>query len=166
MDSLIETFHIDLRLLVAQMINFAIVIYVLYYFALKPLMKIMEERSEKIEKSIVEAKKIEEKLEITDIDYKEAMANAKKEANQIMEKANVQAEEKREEMLKKAKLEIGAVINEEKAKMQTEKAEVLKELKKEVAEMLVLSLEKVLDKNLDDKTDKELIDNIVKQNQE
>lgn len=161
MDSLIETFHIDLGLLVAQMINFAIVIYVLYFFALKPLMKIMEERSKKIEKSIDEAKKIEEKLKQTDMDYKEAMSNAKKEANLIMEKASAQAEEKREEMLKKAKLEIGSVINEEKAKMQTEKAEVLKELKKEVAEMVVSSLEKVLDKNLDDKTDKELINKIV-----
>ncbi|MDA3840017.1 MAG: F0F1 ATP synthase subunit B [Patescibacteria group bacterium] len=161
MDSLIETFHIDLRLLVAQMINFAIVISVLYFFALKPLMKVMDERSKKIEKSIEEAKSIEEKLQKTNADYKEAMSNAKKEANLIMEKTNAQAEERKEEMLKKAKLEIGAVINEEKAKMQTEKAEVLKELKKEVAEMVVSSLEKVLDKNLDDKTDKELIKKIV-----
>jgi len=161
MDSLIETFHIDLRLLVAQMINFAIVISVLYFFALKPLLKVMEERSNKIEKSIEDAKKIEEKLEKTDTDYKEALGKAKKEANEIMEKANAQAELKREEMLKKAKLEIGAVINDEKEKMQAEKAEVLRELKKEVAGMVTASLEKVLEKNLDDKTDKELIKKII-----
>ena len=78
-----------------------------------------------------------------------------------MEKTNVQAEERKEEMLKKAKLEIGAVINEEKAKMQTEKAEVLKELKKEVAVMVTDSLEKVLEQKVDDKIDKDLIKKIV-----
>jgi len=161
MDGIIETFHLDIRLLVAQMINFAIVISVLYYFALKPLMKVMEERTNKIEKSINDAKKIEEKLEKTDHEYKEILAGAKKEAGEIVEKSIALADEKRKEMLDKAKIEIGAVINEEKAKMQTEKANVLKEIKKEVASMVVASLEKVLDKNLDDKTDKELIKKIV-----
>ncbi|PLX21025.1 ATP synthase F0 subunit B [Candidatus Parcubacteria bacterium] len=161
MDSLIEIFHIDAKLLIAQMINFAIVISVLYFFALKPLMKVMEERTKKIEKSMDDAKRIEEKLEKTDADYKEALGNAKKEANVIMEKATAQAEEKREQMIKKAKEDIGAIINDEKAKMQAEKAEVLREIKKEVAGMVTASLEKVLEEKVDAKADKDLIKKIV-----
>ncbi len=161
MDSLIEIFRIDLRLLVAQMINFAIVISVLYFFALKPILKIMKEREEKIEKSIEEAKRIEEKLQKTDDDYKKALSNAKKEANGIMEKATAQADIRKEEMIMKAKEDIGVIINEEKAKIQTEKAEVLKELKQEVAQMVTVSLEKILEEKVDDKTDKELIKKIL-----
>ena len=164
MESILETFHVDVRLLIAQMINFAIVISVLYFFALKPILKIMEEREGKIEKSIDDAKKIEEKLAKTDADYKDAVSNAKKEASKVVEKAALQAEEKRKEMIAKAKEDIGVIINEEKAKIQSEKAEVLKELKKEVAKMVSSSLEKVLEQKVDDKTDKELIEKIVGEN--
>ena len=52
-------------------------------------------------------------------------------------------------MLKKAKDEIGIVINEEKQKMQVEKDKTLKDIKKEVADLVVASLEKVLDKKID-----------------
>ena len=37
MEGLVETFHLDIKLLVAQSINFLVVLAVLYFFALKPL---------------------------------------------------------------------------------------------------------------------------------
>ena len=48
MDSLISTFHIDWHLIVAQLVNFAVVILVLWRFALKPLGKLMDERGQTI----------------------------------------------------------------------------------------------------------------------
>ena len=110
MESLIDTFHIDLKLLIAQFINFAIVFAVLYFFALKPLVKVMQERTKKIEKSVDDAKKIEEKLERSEKDYDKKLAEAKKEANAIMEKTHIQAEKKRNEMIAKAKSDIGQII--------------------------------------------------------
>jgi len=162
MDNLIETFHLDLKLLIAQAINFAIVIAVLYFFALKPLMRTMKDRSVKIEKSLEDAKKIEEKLNKTETDYKEELAKAKKEALTILEKAQAQAEDKKQEMIDKAKIEIGQIINDEKATMQTEKAATLKAIKSEVAGLVISSVEKVLGKKMDAKEDKELIKKIVK----
>ena len=162
MENLIETFHIDIKLLIAQVINFAIVFGVLYFFALKPLLKVMGDRTKKIEKSVDDAKKIEEKLSKTDEEYNKAIGKAKKEANIIMEKANVMAEEKREELIKKARTEIGQIINKEKEQMQTEKAKTLKEIKKEVADLVVVSLEKILEEKVDSKKDGELIKRMVK----
>ena len=162
MENLIETFHIDIKLLIAQVINFAIVFGVLYFFALKPLLKVMGDRTKKIEKSVDDAKKIEEKLSKTDEEYNKAIGKAKKEANIIMEKANVMAEEKREELIKKARTEIGQIINKEKEQMQTEKAKTLKEIKKEVADLVVVSLEKILEEKVDGKKDGELIRKMVK----
>jgi F-type H+-transporting ATPase subunit b len=164
MDSLIETFHIDVKLLIAQVINFAIVFSVLYFFALKPLLKIMQKRTETIEKSLDDAKRIEENLEKTEADYNKRLSEAKKEAGNIMEKANKLSEEKKGEMIKKAKEEIGQIIESEKAKMQTEKAKTLKEIKREVAELVIDSLEKILEEKIDLKKDKELIKKTVKNN--
>jgi F-type H+-transporting ATPase subunit b len=154
MESLIETFHIDIKLLIAQMINFAIVISVLYFFALKPLVKTMRDRTAKIEKSLEDAKKIDKKLEKTQTDYREALAKAKKEANDILAKAREEAEAKRTVMLNRAKDEIGRVITEEKDKIRQEKARMLKELKREVADLVVAATEKVLEKKVDKETDR------------
>ena len=162
MENLIETFHIDLKLLIAQVINFAIVFCILYFFALKPLMKVMRDRTKKIEKSMDDAHKIEEKLSRTDEEYSKAISKAKKEANIIMEKAGAQAEDRKKEMVIKAKEEIGQIINQEKANMQAEKAKTLKEIKREVADLVVVSVEKVLEKKLDSKKDEELIRRMVK----
>ncbi len=162
MENLIETFHIDIKLLIAQVINFAIVFAVLYFFALKPLMKVMQERTKKIEKSMDDAQKIEKKLSRTDEEYSKAISKAKKEANILMEKAGAQAEERKKETITKAKEEIGQIINQEKANMQAEKAKTLKEIKREVADLVVASVEKVLEKKLDEKEDQALIKKIVK----
>jgi len=162
MDSLIETFHINKQLLLAQIINFAIVFGVLYYFALKPLMKIMQARTKKVEKSLEDAKKIEERLLSAEEEYKKIINNGKKEANSILEKANLQIEERKKEMINKTKEEIGQIINQEKAKMQAEKSSVLKEIKKDVAGLIATSLEKILGEKLDAKKDHELIKKIIK----
>ena len=162
MENLIETFHIDIKLLIAQVINFAIVFAVLYFFALKPLMKVMRERTKKIEKSVDDAKKIEEKLVKSEEEYNKQIVHAKKEANIILEKTSQQAEERKKETITKAKEEIGQIINQEKANIQTEKAKTLKEIKREVADLVVASVEKVLEKRLDNKKDEELIRRMVK----
>ena len=162
MENLIETFHIDVKLLLAQIINFAIVFLVLYFFALKPLMKAMRERSEKIEKSLEDAKKIEEKLAIAEVEYRAEIARAKKDAIDILDKAKIAADGKKKDIITRAKEEVGQIINQEKAKMQSEKAAVLKEIKKEVAELVVASIEKILEERLDAKKDAELIKKAIK----
>ncbi len=162
MESLIETFHIDIKLLIAQAINFAIVLGVLYYNALRPLLKVMNERTEKVKKSLEDAKKIEEKLANTEEDYNKKLSQAKKEANTILEKASEQAEAKKEVMIEKAREEIGQLIEQGKSQMQADKAKTLKEIKSEVAGLVVMSLEKILDKKIDGKKEKEMIGKLIK----
>ncbi|MDD4900892.1 MAG: F0F1 ATP synthase subunit B [Patescibacteria group bacterium] len=162
MDNLIATFHLNLSLLIAQVINFAIVLAVLYWFAFKPLTKMMNERAEKISQGLADAKRVEEKLAQTEKDYGRQLAEAKKQANVILEKAARDTEAKKAEMVVRAKEEIGAIINQEKQKMQAEKAKTLHEIKAEVADLVVAAVEKVLSKKLDKKEDMEMIRKIVK----
>jgi F-type H+-transporting ATPase subunit b len=162
MDSLISTFEIDYKLLIAQIINFVIVFLVLYFFALKPLFKVMKERSEKIEKGLEDAKKINEKLADIEAEQKKVIAEARKEASAILAKTAEQAEEKKKAMVAKAKEEIGQIINKEKEQMRSEKAQTLKEIKKETMDLVIATVEKILDERMDGKKDKELIEKILK----
>ncbi|MFH0956170.1 MAG: F0F1 ATP synthase subunit B [Candidatus Falkowbacteria bacterium] len=162
MESLIETFHIDWHLLLAQIFNFAIVFGVLYWFAFKPLGKVMAERTAKIEKGLDDAKKVGEKLSQTQAEFNKAMGEAKKQANMILEKAAADADARKQEMIIRAKEEIGQIINQEKQKMQTEKEITLKEIKKEVADLVITTVEKVLGEKIDEKKDREMIKKMIK----
>jgi F-type H+-transporting ATPase subunit b len=162
MENLIETFHLDVKLIIAQLINFIIVFAVLYWFAFKPLVKVMAERASKISKSLDDAKKVEEKLAETQAEFNKVINEAKKQANTILEKAAVQADDRKQAEIKRAKEEIGAIINQEKQKMQMEKAATLKEIKKEVADLVIATVEKVLVEKIDAKKDGEIIKKIIK----
>ncbi|MFA6306740.1 MAG: F0F1 ATP synthase subunit B [Patescibacteria group bacterium] len=162
MENLIETFHIDVKLIIAQMVNFAIVFAVLYWFAFKPIARVMAERTAKIEKGLLDAKKVEEKLSETQAEFNKAMVLAKQQANIILEKAAVDADARKQEMIARAKEEIGAIINQEKQKMQTEKEITLKEIKKEAADLVIAAVEKILGEKIDEKKDREMIKKMIR----
>ena len=161
MESLIEIFHIDAKLLLAQAVNFGIVFSVLYFFALKPLAKVMRERTKKIEKSLENAVAIEEKMEQVKEECAAIITQAKKDANEILVKADKVAEERKKETIDKAKEEIERIVAMEKTKRQTETAQAIKEIKKEVANLVVLSLEKILGEKVDAKKDREIVEKIL-----
>jgi F-type H+-transporting ATPase subunit b len=162
MESLISTFHIDAGLFIAQLVNFAVVFSVLYFFAFKPLVKIMAERSAKIEASLRQADEIAKRLAGTAKEREDVIIAAKKQAAAIAAEAQRRGEVRREELIAAAKEEIGQVINNEKAKLEREKSETLKEIKKETAELVILTVEKLLNEKMTDAKDRELIKKLVK----
>ena len=71
MESIISTFHIDWKIIIAQMVNFGVVFAVLYIFALKPLAKLMAERTDKIKRGVDDSKKSAELLQKATDEYKQ-----------------------------------------------------------------------------------------------
>lgn len=163
MESLISTFHLDAKLLIAQMVNFAIVFLILYFLVFRPLFKVTGDRSQTIEKSLQEAKEIEARLEKTKSEQKEMIKQAKMDAALVLEEANRQAEERKLGLVAKAKEEIGDLINREKAKIQADKSEALREIRSEVAEMIKLSWEKILQEKMDKSGDEKILNKVLKQ---
>ncbi|MEI7498097.1 MAG: F0F1 ATP synthase subunit B [Candidatus Falkowbacteria bacterium] len=162
MGEIINTFHLDIKLIIAQLVNFVIVLAVLYKFAYRPILQIMNDRTKTIENSLDNAKKIEQRLTETEEEAKTIVREAKQESAAIMERANQAGEQRRQEMINKAKEEIGQIINQERERIQVEKGEAMKEIKKEVAIMVSLSLEKLIGKKVDGKEDQAIIADVVK----
>jgi F-type H+-transporting ATPase subunit b len=143
MESIIGTFHIDLKIIIAQMVNFAVVFVVLYIFALKPLSKLMAERSEKIAKGITDAKESEQILKDTNIKYEEALNKARIEANKIFEDAKKEGEAKKTMMLEDAKNQVSTMIDGGKKMLEAEKVKMVEEAKKEIVNLAMLATEKL-----------------------
>ena len=153
MESIINTFHIDWHIILAQAVNFAVVLVVLYLFAVKPLNKLMAERSEKIGKGVSDAKMNAELLQATKSEYESAMSKARSEANDIFQSGKKEAEVKRAEMLESARQEVKTMIENGKKTLEAEKVRMVENAKKEVVALIVSATRRVLDDKADDATD-------------
>ncbi len=160
MDSFIETFHIDWKIIIAQAINFFIILAVLYLFALKPLKKLMADRSEKIEKGMSDAKINAELLDKTQKEYDAILARAKTEAHEIFQEGKKEAEIKKNEMLEIAKEDVSKMIENGKKILEGEKLKMVEEAKKEIVSLVVLSTEKLLEQSNNESFSKKTLDNL------
>ncbi len=160
MDSFITTFHIDWKIIIAQAINFAVVLVVLYLFALKPLKKLMKEREEKIAGGLEDARHNAEILTLTKKEYDEIVAKAKIEAHEIFQEGKKEAQVKKDEMMAQAKTDVDHMIASGKKTLESEKAKMVEEAKKEIVSLVVLATEKLLAEQTDKNFDQKQIKNI------
>lgn len=92
MQELIKNFGINPYLLVAQIINFLIILYVLKRFAYKPIFALLENRRKMIEESRSNAQKAEEALQNATEREREILRKAQKEAQKILADAKLQSD--------------------------------------------------------------------------
>lgn len=163
MDSLISTFHLDWKLMVAQAINFAIVILVLYFFALKPLKKLMDERGATIAGGLENAEKQKELLANAQAEYEAMIAKANADASAKMKEAKKDAEAKAVQMMEKAQADVATTISAGKMQLETEKAKMMEEAKKELASLVVSATEKVLGGVVTERIDAKIVEESIKQ---
>lgn len=145
MESIITTFHIDWKIIIAQLINFAIVLLVLYLFALKPLKKLMSEREEKIRKGVEDANENVKLIEQTKQEYDEVLNKARAEANNLFKEGKREAEARKAEIITQAQKEVDSMILNGKKVLETEKLKIVEEAKKEIVSLTVKATEKILE---------------------
>ena len=144
MEEFVETFHIDWKLMIAQIINFGLVFLVFYFLAAKPLRKLMKERTEEIEGGLTNAKTNEELLKATKTEYESALQKARLEADAIFNESKKEVVKKREEMIENAKKEVAGMIETGKKSLEQEKVKMLNDAKNELASLAILAAEKVM----------------------
>jgi len=163
MESIINTFHIDWQIMIAQLVNFVIVIAVLWFFAFKPLNKAMEKRNKEIQTGLDEAKIATQRLEEADINKEEILKEARQESLVIVENANKTANSEREKSTMRAKEEVGKVVAEGREQLTADRQNLIKDIKAETAEFVALATEKILIKMGSEKIDKKLVEETIKE---
>ena len=154
---------IDWRLLIAQIINFLLLLVILYRLLYKPVIALLDQRSAKIEKSLQAAQQIEANLKQTESERAQKILAAKKEAAVIINQAKEAAAQQRQETIIKARAEVAQVVAASKQQLAQAKDKMVREAKAEVAEVVVLAAEKILAEKLDSKKDQEIINQVLSQ---
>jgi F-type H+-transporting ATPase subunit b len=162
MNELITTFHIDWKMIIAQLLNFAIVLFVLYKFAYGPVIKIMNDRTKKIDKGLKDAEETQKKfIEMTQKEQA-VIIEAKKQAHEIIAEAEVIATKNREEMMAETKVQTEKILQDAQKKIEAEKSKMFAEVKAEIAELVVAAAGKIIDEKIDISKDADLIAKAIK----
>ncbi len=153
----LATLGVNWKLFIAQLVNFGIILAVLWKFVFIPVAKQLTERTEKIEKSLSDADRItKEKDEFTK--WREAeISKTKAQAATIVAAAESEANKAKQQIAEQTKQEQDKIIRQAKDLIESEKQKAVRDIKSEVAEMVTAATEKILRQKLDNKTDKELI---------
>ena len=96
MEQLIETFDINLSSLIAQVVNFTILLLILSVFAYKPIMKLLDERSNKIKESLEMAETVKAQAQEAGEETRKRISEAVKEGQEIIGRAVKSGEELRQ----------------------------------------------------------------------
>jgi F-type H+-transporting ATPase subunit b len=148
---------LNAKLFLAQLINFAIVLFILWKWVFTPVAKKLQERTDRIEKSMNDADRIaKEKKEFEQWRQAE-LSKARKEASEIVDKSQTEALKVKDELLKQAKEDQQKIVDQSRKQIEQEKQQALQSAKADLADIVTDATEKILRKKLDLKTDQQLV---------
>lgn len=139
-----ESLGLDAKLLLAQIVNFAVLYFLLTKFLYKPVTKLLDERREKIVTGISDSEKAAKELEKAELASEKIKEKAYKEANEILTSAKDQANKEAAEIIKKTSLFAQQSMDEVQKEKLIYKEKVHYEIKKEVSDVIILALDKIV----------------------
>jgi len=158
-----ETFGWDAPHFFAQVISFCIVTFLLYRFAYKPILTMLEERRQRIAESLANAEKIKAELARTEALQREALEKANAQASKLIEEARAAAAHVREQETQKAIAAAEQIIAKAREAAAQDHARMLAELKREVGRLVVQTTATVTGKILTPEDQRRLAEETARQ---
>ena len=151
---ILEDFGVEPILLLAQVVNFVILLYILKRFLYKPILKVLEERKKKIETSVKQSEEMQKRFDEITKKQTEILDKAKVESEQIIEGAKNEAKILADQIQLNATNAGNETIKRTQQTLEIEKQKMINEAKREIVDVVTSITEKVVQKNLT-KGDKE-----------
>jgi F-type H+-transporting ATPase subunit b len=158
-----DTLGIKWPELIAQLISFSIVLFVLWRLAYKPVFSMLEARRVKIADSLANAEKIKAQLAQTEADRQKILADAGDKANKMIDEARQAAARVRETETQKAIAAAEQIVVKAREAAAQEHSQMLAELKREVGRLVVQTTATVTGKILTPEDQRRLAEETEKQ---
>lgn len=158
-----EGLGINLSTLIAQLVSFFVLFGLLYFFAYKPILRMFDERSQKIKDSVEQAEQVREQAAHTEEENRKQLEAASREGQEAIARAMRAGDEARQRAEEEAKVQAGVLLDKARQEIQRERDEAIGELQQEFADLAIVAAEKVIEKSLDKEAHRELIDKVLKE---
>jgi F-type H+-transporting ATPase subunit b len=136
-EQIARTFGVDWPHLISQIISFSIVCILLYWFAYKPVLRMLEERRQLIAQGLANSEKIRAELAKTESQRQEVLAEANAQAKVFIQEARVAATHLREQETQKAIAAAEQIMTKAREAAASDHTRMLAQLKREVGRLVV-----------------------------
>ena len=160
---LLHALGIQWSVLLAQVVNFAILIFVLQRYVYGPVLKVIDERRSVVTESLKKAEEIDKNKEDLDKERVKILRKADEEAGALLGRAKVEADSIRAEIEKAAKAQAAGIIAKGEQQLLNDRATMITDIQHKLAHAIVLSAEKILRREFS-KEDQQSFEEELKQN--
>jgi F-type H+-transporting ATPase subunit b len=162
----LEALGINLGYLISQIVNFTLLAVLLYFVAYKPVLRMLDERSARIQKGLEDAEVASRRAAEMEQEYEQRMVEARREGQEIIAQATQMSEKARQDILAQAREEARAQVERAREEIARERDQAMAELRQQVADLSLTISEKVLAEILDEEKQRRLIAQFLEQTEE
>jgi F-type H+-transporting ATPase subunit b len=144
--------------LLSQIINFLILFLALRFLLWKPMLKMLNERKQRIAQGLEDAEQARKNRERAQAEYEERIKQAEQEREEILARATEEGEQASAETLAQARAQAERIVAEGKETVEQERQQVLVELRSQVAALSIAAANKLVGEALDEQRQRRLID--------
>jgi F-type H+-transporting ATPase subunit b len=162
-EQIARTFGVDWTHLGAQIISFCVVSFVLYRFAYRPVLEMLQVRRQQIAQGLANAEQVKAELARTEAQRREVIMQANSEATRMIEEARVAAARLQEQETQKAVAAAEEIVAKAREAAVQDHALMLAELKREVGRLAVQVTARVTGKILTPEDQRRMAEETVRQ---
>ncbi|NOZ06627.1 MAG: F0F1 ATP synthase subunit B [Chloroflexi bacterium] len=156
-----EALGLSGKMLITQIVNFAILLGVLWLLLYKPILNALKQRQEKIRESLAQADSMRQEARNTEQQFEQELQKARKEGQEIIARAQEMAEKTRQEILEQSRQEAQQLVEKAKEEIDYDRKQAMAELQKQVANLSLLVTQKVVGEALDASTHHRLVQEFI-----
>ncbi len=153
----ISTLGVNLQSLVIHIINFAILLFLLQRFLFPPILRMLDERQARIRESMEQAEQIQAESARAAETVKAQLDDARREGQNIINNASQIAQRIQTERQQQAQAEYEAILRRAQEDAAREREQAFAELRAQVADLAVLAAERIIHRQLDPATQRQLV---------
>jgi F-type H+-transporting ATPase subunit b len=157
----LESLGINLGLLVSQIVNFTLLAILLYLLLYKPVLRMLDQRKERISRSMADVDAAREAAAKAQQDYDRKVAEAQRKAQEIIAQAAQTSDKVGTDIKAEAQREADAIRQKAREEAELERTHILAEVQSQIASLSMAATERVLGQGIDANTQRRLIDSFL-----
>jgi len=144
--------------LLAQFINFILLLLILRAIAYKPILRMLDQRSERIRESMERAEAVKLQAARTEEEFARRLTDARREGQEIITQAEKIADRLRQEEMDKTRQEVEQLRAKALEDIDRERERAVTELRRQVADLALFAAGRVVGRSLDQSSHYRLVD--------
>jgi F-type H+-transporting ATPase subunit b len=152
---------INVPVLVAQLFNFFLLLVVLRIFLYRPILDMLDRRSQRIREGLEAADQSKEQAARGEQDVALQLAESRQQGQALIAQAQESSARIQEDARNQARREGEALLERARSEIQLERDQAIAELRRQFADITVIAAEKVISQSLDRQAHRKLIDDVL-----